>query len=668
MKPITSKFEFNNFGIKNRASCPVDPVTIARIIVDTIHSDEKMWDLFKSHIKKVIFGHSNRDNTVMKLLKLQLLSLSLLNKVDKKKLILAALLQMSLGIFDLIGVLLIGTIGVLASSYLSHQQIPSRLSFAFEFFGVNSYESQTILIAISVAALFFFISKSFFSLYVSRRIFLFLAQRQANVANQMYSLILRSDFNWFKSKSRSEIIDVLDRGVGAAIVNSLGQTILVFSELSMILMFLLVLIFISPIMCCSFIVYLGFIAIGLNYLIGSKVSHFAKTLLANSLEGKVVISDSLKLFREIVIYRKSDEISVKMKEIYNRQANAFAEETWIQQIPKFALELALILGAFLIITVGYFYYGGADLLANLVLYMAGASRIFPGILRAQASILSMRSFSPLNAEFHELRSEVSNAREIKPLADPINLLSECNSTITFANVAYKYSENASFSLSDISIDIPANTRIAVVGASGAGKSTFCELLLGLLVPTSGFISIGTFNNIEWIDRNRGKIAYVPQEPVLISGTLIQNICLNFDNLPPNEDRLLKIINSLHLDSFISTLPNGLNTILADSDSVMSGGQKQRIALARALYQEPKIIVLDEPTSSLDSTTELAITEFLSESKRDFTIIMIAHRLNTVRNFDQILYLEDGHIAAVGNFDDLRLQNNNFDQMAKNMGI
>lgn len=603
----------------------------------------------------------------MKLLKLQLLSLSMLNKAEKRKLIFAALLQMSLGIFDLIGVLLIGTIGVLASSFLSKQVIPSRLNAALDYFGIGSYQSHTILILISFTSLFFFVSKSLFSLYVSRRIFLFLARRQANVANRMYSSILKSDYNWFKSKSRSEIIDILDRGVGAAIVNSLGQTILVFSELSMIIMFLIVLLFVSPIMCLSFVFYLGAIAFGLNYIIGNKVSKFAKALLLNSLEGKVMISDSLRLFREIVTYRKSDEITIKMKEIYEKQANAFAEETWIQQIPKFALELALMLGAFLIISIGYFYYNGAELLANLVLYMAGASRIFPGILRAQASVLSMRSFSPLNDGFHELNSEILKNQRSNLESESISGLEE-NSSISFTNVTYKYSENNAFSLANFSIQIPANSRIAVVGSSGAGKSTFCELLLGLLIPSSGDVSIGEINNLEWINQNRGRIAYVPQEPVLISGTLTQNITLNFNNLPHDHVRLLRIIKSLHLDSFIESLPNGLDTVLKDSDSIMSGGQKQRIALARALYQDPKIIVLDEPTSSLDATTELAITDFLSESKRDFTIVMIAHRLNTVRNFDQILYLDNGKIAGIGDFDNLRSQNEKFDQMARNMGL
>ena len=420
-------------------------------------------------------------------------------------------------------------------------------------------------------------------------------------------------------------------------------------------------------MSLYFVFYLGAIAFGLNYIIGNKVSKFAKALLLNSLEGKVMISDSLRLFREIVTYRKSDEITIKMKEIYEKQANAFAEETWIQQIPKFALELALMLGAFLIISIGYFYYNGAELLANLVLYMAGASRIFPGILRAQASVLSMRSFSPLNDGFHELNSEILKNQRSNLESESISGLEE-NSSISFTNVTYKYSENSAFSLANISIQIPANSRIAVVGSSGAGKSTFCELFLGLLIPSSGDVSIGEINNIEWINQNRGRIAYVPQEPVLISGTLSQNISLNFNNLPHDHVRLLRIIKSLHLDSFIESLPNGLDTVLKDSDSIMSGGQKQRIALARALYQDPKIIVLDEPTSSLDATTELAITDFLSESKRDFTIVMIAHRLNTVRNFDQILYLDNGKVAGIGDFDNLRSQNEKFDQMARNMGL
>jgi ABC-type multidrug transport system fused ATPase/permease subunit len=210
--------------------------------------------------------------------------------------------------------------------------------------------------------------------------------------------------------------------------------------------------------------------------------------------------------------------------------------------------------------------------------------------------------------------------------------------------------------------------IAIVGPSGSGKTTIADLILGILKPKSGQVFISGKPSDTAMMKWPGAIAYVPQDILLIQGTIKENILLGIEEDAISNERIDEVIRIAELTDFIRTLPDGINSQIGERGAKLSGGQRQRVGLARALVTNPKLIVLDEATSALDGMTEEIITNSISELKGIVTVIVIAHRLSTVREADRVLYLQEGKVIAEGRFDDVRNSVPNFDKQAKLMGL
>jgi ABC-type multidrug transport system fused ATPase/permease subunit len=193
-------------------------------------------------------------------------------------------------------------------------------------------------------------------------------------------------------------------------------------------------------------------------------------------------------------------------------------------------------------------------------------------------------------------------------------------------------------------------------------------MLGFLDPTSGSVSLGGFDPKEIFRIHPGKVAIIPQRINLVNANLRENLILGFTAFEISDDLVKKTLEQVQLHDFLESLPDGLDSSIGEFGSKISGGQRQRIGIARALITDPRILVLDEATSSLDAETERLISLTLQNLKRKITVISVAHRLSTVRNADQVIYLEDGQIKKSGNFDQVREAIPNFDKQAKLMGL
>ena len=210
--------------------------------------------------------------------------------------------------------------------------------------------------------------------------------------------------------------------------------------------------------------------------------------------------------------------------------------------------------------------------------------------------------------------------------------------------------------------------VAITGSSGAGKTTLVDLLLGVHTPTSGDIYIAGVSPLDAFQKWPGATAYVPQETVIINGNIWENIVLGFDYDPEHEKYIREALKLSNLEEYVQSLPEGLFTKVGDRGHKLSGGQRQRLGIARALFTKPKLLVLDEATSSLDAQTESDITEAIKSLKGKTTIIMIAHRLSSVRNADQVIFMNNGKIESIGTFEEVRKEVSNFDKQANLMGL
>ncbi len=229
-------------------------------------------------------------------------------------------------------------------------------------------------------------------------------------------------------------------------------------------------------------------------------------------------------------------------------------------------------------------------------------------------------------------------------------------------VDYTYPGAETPSLRNVSLLIPAGSSLALVGRSGAGKTTLADLLLGLLSPSSGQILVDGLNmadnHVGW----QRQIGYVPQDVYVLDDTLARNVALGCDDDQIDSDRLKQVLRLARLDQLVDSLPGGIQAMLGDRGAKLSGGQRQRIGIARALYRDPAVLVLDEATSALDSETERDISDAIAALSGRLTVVIIAHRLSTIRHCDMVALMADGQLQACGSFDQLARDNMDFARM------
>jgi ABC-type bacteriocin/lantibiotic exporter with double-glycine peptidase domain len=240
--------------------------------------------------------------------------------------------------------------------------------------------------------------------------------------------------------------------------------------------------------------------------------------------------------------------------------------------------------------------------------------------------------------------------------------------VSLKNISYKYPTGSKNALSDINLQIGSGKTIAIVGASGAGKTTLIDALLGVLPIESGTVEISGLHPIQSFSKWPGAVAYVPQNVVIVNSTIKENIILGYNESAVDDSLIWDALEIADLTQLVKSFPMGLNAEAGENGSNLSGGQRQRLGIARAFLTKPKLIVLDEATSSLDGESEAAITDSLLRYHGDTTIVTIAHRLSTVRNADQVVYMRDGKIECVGTFDEVRTSITDFDSQARLMGL
>jgi ABC-type multidrug transport system fused ATPase/permease subunit len=338
-------------------------------------------------------------------------------------------------------------------------------------------------------------------------------------------------------------------------------------------------------------------------------------------------------------------------------------------VGKSVIEVSVLLGAIVLSAIQFLLFDSSRAISSLSIFLVAGTRVAPAVLRIQQGILQIRSNMGIAKATLEMVQDLPKYHADLPVLTGLQTEHiDFSPSIEVRDLKFSYL-NSTVNFIDIDrLSIPCGSISALVGPSGAGKTTFVDLILGIFPPASGQISISGLSPVDAIAKWPGALGYVPQNVAICNGSVHENIALGFSTDEVSTDEVWRALELTSLLKWVEGLPDGMNEVLGDYGRKMSGGQRQRLGLARALITHPKLLVLDEATSSLDGQSESEITEALKSLPDENTILVIAHRLSTVIDADQVIYMDEGRILAIGTFDEVRKAVPDFDRQAQLMGL
>jgi ABC-type multidrug transport system fused ATPase/permease subunit len=604
------------------------------------------------------------------------LSLELLSKRDRIVIMLLIGLQLALALIDFVGVILIGLVAALSASAISGK-VPSQVSGVIDRIGLGDLDVITLAVILAAIAGLLFITKSILSFLMMRRSYRFLANRQAIVSGKLVSLLLARSILHVQKRSSQETAYALTVGANAATIGVLGSGIAVATEIAVIVVVLVAMVTVDVFVAIFSVALFAFIAVALHRLLATWASKLGQASSNAEIASTVVIQESLRTYREVTVTGRRGFYVDRFQQLRWRAASVQADLQIMSQVPKYVFEIVLIVGA---AALSVFQFYSKDVVAAvsvIAVFLVATSRMSPALLRLQAAILNIRSAGGAATATYSLARELLDADDVRPL-DPevikriesrsLDSHADFDAAVSVHDVTLVYPEVARPAINHVSLNIRKGSSVALVGVTGAGKSTLADLILGVLSPQTGHVNISGLPAFEAISRWPGALAYVPQEIAVINDTIRSNVAAGLPTEIISDERVWEALDRAQLGGYLRTQREGLDSMIGEHGVKLSGGQRQRLGLARALYTRPKLLILDEATSALDAETELAVSKALESLEGDVTLIIIAHRLATIRHCDQVAYLQDGNLLALGTFEEVRQQVPNFDRQAQLLGL
>jgi len=594
---------------------------------------------------------------------------AILSPRDRRNLVFAILIQVLMAFMDLLAVGVIGVIGALAVSGVQSASPSSAISTVLKILQIDGYSLQTQTAILGILAAVLLITKTVFSIFFSRKILFFLSRRGAEISSSLFSKLMSRNLDEIQEQTSQQSLYAITTGVSAVTLGILGAFVVLLSDVAVMVVLGIGLTFVNPVLSLGTIVFFGLIGVSLHRYMSEQSQRLGLDTSMLSVKSNDLILQALQSYRELVVRNRRGHYAREVSKVRQQFSDTVAQMSFLPSISKYVIETVVVLAALLAGAVQFLLQDAENAVATLSIFLAAGTRIAPAVLRIQQGTIGIRGSMGGAAPTLALIEKLGTSQYEIQDAEQLNFVHhDFVATLEVNDLSFRYLDSDYLVLKKISLKIPAGQSLAVVGPSGAGKTTLVDLMLGVLEPSSGSVRISGLEPLESIQGSPGAIGYVPQDIQVIDGTIRENIAFGFPIEEATDSRVWQALEFASLVDFVATLSQGIDSPVGERGTKISGGQRQRLGIARAIFTNPKFLVLDEATSTLDSDTERMISQSLNKLKDGTTLVIIAHRLATIVNADRVLYLESGEIRAFGSLDEVRQVVPNFDDHLKAIGI
>jgi len=518
------------------------------------------------------------------------------------------------------------------------------------FLGVGSH--QAFLIAISIFLLVFYVLKNIFLSFLNFFKNNYIYSNLVALSQRLLDTYLSAPYSFHLSKNSSELIRNVMSQTNSVFVGVVNPLFLLIGDSILLVLILAMLFIISPIPTLAAIVILGSISFFFLSTIRKHVSTYGKSEQESWGEMLKWLNQALGSIKETKVLGAEKFFMDYFSYFCRNFSHARRTLVTISEFPRLVFETIAVSGVIIVVlTMLTLDKAISSIIPMIALFTAAAFRIMPALSRVMTSLTTIRHHMPaLEVVHHDLNQILESRPKSEP--DPGTAKLDFSHSIVFKHVDFSYDSSNVFALRDISFEILKGQTIAFAGPTGSGKTSIVDLIIGLLEPTGGEILIDDHAISDLNQAWRKNIGYIPQNIFLLDDTIRRNVALGVQEENVDDELIWEALRLANVDEYVLNLPDRLESVIGEHGVRISGGQRQRIGIARALYHDPAVLVLDEATSALDYETESAITESIRELSHHKTVVIIAHRIETLKGCDQIFVVNDGRIQDSGSYAEL----------------
>lgn len=601
--------------------------------------------------------------------------ISALNKKQKRVLLILFFVSLFSSVLELVSLIsLINFVNIIAnkkSLFLQSEllSVPYESLLKISQFSVVQFDGLIALIALFFSSIFFFLN-----VYLSSKT---ATKISGEIASDLYNYYIRRDYIHLINDNTSRLINNLNSEVYRIGWQILDPLLILISKFFFLVPLVVGILIYNPVITLiGFSIFLIFYILFYN-LTKNKIFKKGEIQTINMKKRIQLLQETFGLLKEIKIFHKIAYFQKKFNNTNFIFTSVSSYLSILGRLPKNIIEL-FAFSSVIILTIYLYQFKNLNFveIASLIsVFVLSAIKILPALQQIYSSFVSIKSGMP---SFNLLKQDIYNSKtQHKEFKKQIFKTNDINfSKLLFKNVSYNYQnekelgnfEKSFKALNNLNFNIKAGEKIGISGLSGSGKSTLINLILGLIRPTNGEIIITDINLNDIISLWQKNIGFVQQNIFLINGSIKENIAFgeNLDDIDIN--KLNKVIKMSNLNSFLKSLPDGINSIVGEKGSKISGGQSQRISIARSLYRNPSLIIFDEATNALDKINEEEIIGTILSLDSSKTVLIVSHSPNIIKKCDKVIFLDNGNLGGFDKYDNLIKNNLNFQKLVNNKKV